>query len=259
MYYTIYRTTNLINGKFYVGMHQTNNLEDNYLGSGKLLRYAIMKYGINSFRKEILHVFDSREAMLTKEAEIVDEAFLQRDDTYNLVSGGKGGFDYINKSGIVKFKKPHTEETKKKLSAASLGKVHSAETRRKISEKSRLNNTAKFLAPSRKNPKSQSHKKAISEALKLRHKENPGDLIKARENMAKVRAMRKYGDNWKANLSKASKSAWAEGGSRYQERVVLDFVGIKNDLKSGLKPKDIRAIYKITKAQYDHAKKAGYI
>ncbi len=41
MYYVIYKTTNLVNGKFYIGKHQTNDLNDGYIGSGKILRLAI--------------------------------------------------------------------------------------------------------------------------------------------------------------------------------------------------------------------------
>lgn len=36
-YYTIYKTTNLINGKIYIGKHQTKDPYDSYLGSGKRL------------------------------------------------------------------------------------------------------------------------------------------------------------------------------------------------------------------------------
>lgn len=55
--YTVYRTTNLLNGMFYIGVHKTTNPNDSYLGSGKRLRYAIKKYGVEAFEKEILHVF----------------------------------------------------------------------------------------------------------------------------------------------------------------------------------------------------------
>lgn len=52
-YFFIYKTTNLINGKYYIGMHATNNLEDDYLGSGTYLRRSVKKHGKESFKKEI--------------------------------------------------------------------------------------------------------------------------------------------------------------------------------------------------------------
>jgi hypothetical protein len=45
MNYFIYKTTNLLNGKYYIGMHVTNQIDDGYLGSGKYLNNAIKKYG----------------------------------------------------------------------------------------------------------------------------------------------------------------------------------------------------------------------
>lgn len=123
MYYLIYKTTNNINGNIYIGMHETNNVEDGYIGSGKRLLSAISKYGRENFTREILFCFQNREEMLLKEAELVNEDFLKRDDVYNLTSGGKGGFFYINSSGISKFKgKKHTAETKAKISEYRKGK-----------------------------------------------------------------------------------------------------------------------------------------
>jgi len=95
-HYTIYETTNTVNGKIYVGQHITNNLNDKYLGSGKILNYAIQKYGEDKFEKKILHIFETKEEMDTKEAEIVDEDFVARDDTYNIKTGGVGNWWYIN-------------------------------------------------------------------------------------------------------------------------------------------------------------------
>lgn len=94
-HYIIYKTTNLVNGKIYIGKHETDNLDDGYLGSGKLLRRAIEKYGEHNFIREILFECSSREEMNAKEAELVNEEFLKRDDVYNLKQGGEGGFDYI--------------------------------------------------------------------------------------------------------------------------------------------------------------------
>ena len=73
MYYTIYKTTNLINGKIYIGKHQTSNLNDSYLGSGKGIKNAVKKYGRENFRKDILFVFESEKEMNAKEKELITE------------------------------------------------------------------------------------------------------------------------------------------------------------------------------------------
>lgn len=75
-------------------MHKTANLDDDYMGSGKRLKHAIKKYGIENFKKEILYVFDNEEDMKDKEKELV----VLNEMSYNLCEGGKGGFSYINKT-----------------------------------------------------------------------------------------------------------------------------------------------------------------
>lgn len=95
MFFTIYKITNKINGKYYIGKHQTENVNDNYMGSGKLIIRAIQKYGIDNFEKEILYVFDNENDMNLKEAELV----VISKDSYNLCNGGQGGFSYINRTG----------------------------------------------------------------------------------------------------------------------------------------------------------------
>ena len=89
-FHIIYKTTNLINGKIYVGLHSTNNLNDRYLGSGWVLKSAIKKYGRENFKKEVLLVLSSREEAREVEALVVDKEFIARSDTYNLQEGGMG-------------------------------------------------------------------------------------------------------------------------------------------------------------------------
>ena len=118
MFYTIYKTTNLINGKYYIGKHKTQNLDDMYLGSGKILTRAIKKYGIDNFTKEYLFIFDNEEDMNAKEKELVSEEFIKEDTNYNLKVGGEGGWDYINTkypNGTM-YGKSLKPETKKILS-----------------------------------------------------------------------------------------------------------------------------------------------
>jgi len=99
MYYTIYKTTHKVSGKFYIGMHRAKDLDDGYMGSGLHLRHAIEKYGLNEFSKEITHVFDNEKDMIAKEIELVNREFCLREDTYNIKNGGKGGWDHVNSSG----------------------------------------------------------------------------------------------------------------------------------------------------------------
>lgn len=97
-YHYIYRTTCLITGKFYVGMHSTDNLEDGYLGSGKILGYSRQKYGDENHVREILEMLPSREALKLREKEIVNEELLANPLNINLKYGGDGGWDH--KPGI---------------------------------------------------------------------------------------------------------------------------------------------------------------
>jgi len=96
LFYTIYKITNKINNKFYIGKHQTSNLDDGYMGSGKLIRRAINKHGIINFDKEILFVFDNEYEMNEKEKELV----VISEHSYNLCEGGKGGWGYINSNKL---------------------------------------------------------------------------------------------------------------------------------------------------------------
>lgn len=90
--FTVYKITCLVSGKEYTGKHQTRDLNDEYMGSGKLLKAAIKKYGIENFAKEILHVFESEDEMNAREAELVELG----EHSYNLCPGGQGGWGYVN-------------------------------------------------------------------------------------------------------------------------------------------------------------------
>lgn len=90
-YHFVYKTINLINGKWYIGKHSTYNLDDGYLGSSQHLKSAIKKYGRENFIREILAFCDSEQEAYEKEAELVTIEVVHNPMTYNKMPGGKGG------------------------------------------------------------------------------------------------------------------------------------------------------------------------
>jgi hypothetical protein len=95
----IYKTTNIMNGKYYIGAHSTNDVNDGYLGSGKLLRKSIEKYGKENFIREILFYCENIEELYNKESQIISE-HLDNNMCYNVKPGGKGGWYSVNNLGI---------------------------------------------------------------------------------------------------------------------------------------------------------------
>ena len=116
----VYKTTNLVNNKIYIGIHSTNDINDGYLGSGRAFLDAVAFYGKQSFVREVLYVFDTREAAAKKEAEIVTSDFVLSENTYNIIVGGSNKIlPKIRKKKIYPllprtvFKAPPTKLTEK--------------------------------------------------------------------------------------------------------------------------------------------------
>jgi hypothetical protein len=84
----LYEIKNNLNGKIYIGIHSTENISDGYMGSGTLITKAIQKYGRSNFTKTILKYCDSRELLIELEKKVVNQNFIDREDTYNLTIGG---------------------------------------------------------------------------------------------------------------------------------------------------------------------------
>lgn len=91
VYHYLYKITCLVTGNFYVGIHSTRNLDDGYLGSGKLIRLSVHKHGVDNHRKEILEFHPNRELLKEREREIVTEEFLSEPKCLNIQPGGGGG------------------------------------------------------------------------------------------------------------------------------------------------------------------------
>ncbi|AUR86047.1 nuclease associated modular domain 3 protein [Vibrio phage 1.081.O._10N.286.52.C2] len=179
MYYIVYKTTNKTNGKIYIGAHKTEDLEDGYIGSGKLLKRAINKYGVDSFECEILEQCDSSDEMYEREAVYVDREFVENSMTYNLKLGGEGGFDHLNRSGI-----PHTDESKAKISKTLSGRAVSDKIREKYADNYWVKRGEERYAAAvehgikiGKQDKTESQKQKISESLKRHYEEHSIDEV----------------------------------------------------------------------------------
>ena len=99
-YHYFYKITNKINGHFYYGVHNTNNINDGYMGSGKRLQYAYKKYGFENFTKTILRFFNTSKEAFEYEGKVVTEELVKDADCYNCLLGGV----FIDTSGFVSVK-----------------------------------------------------------------------------------------------------------------------------------------------------------
>lgn len=162
MYY-IYRITNNVNGKTYIGQHKYKELDDDYMGSGILLAQAKKKYRIENFEKEILYssIQYKETADDVEKFAITKERALGKAQ-YNIADGGHSGG---NKG------KHFSEEHKRKLSEAHKGKKlppRSEEYRQKMSEAMKGKHKGR-PSPNKGNHHSEETKQKISAASRGRH------------------------------------------------------------------------------------------
>lgn len=136
MYY-IYRITNKINGKTYIGQHKYKKLNDSYMGSGVYLAKAKKKYGIENFEKEILysHIQYKETADDVERFAIAKERAIGKAE-YNIADGGLGSAGFH-----------HTEEHKQKLSEAMKGNQYSKGKRMSDEQKRKISESLKGIVP----------------------------------------------------------------------------------------------------------------
>lgn len=158
----IYKTTNLINGKIYIGQ-QSYVKNKYYLGSGNIVKRAIKKYGKNNFKKEVIEYCKNQDELNDREIYWIN-AFdsTNKEIGYNITLGGGGALgvkasketkDKISKNHAdvsgnknPMFGKTHTKEVREILRKVNTGKNHSNITKKKMSNKKmgEFNNKSKL-------------------------------------------------------------------------------------------------------------------
>ena len=126
-FYGIYKITNLLNGKMYIGQHITSDIDDDYMGSGIIISAAIKKYGKQNFKREWLMFCEDKEELDYMERVFVDQTWLDRSDTYNLALGGISHRDFkkstkqmISEKTKEALKSP---EVRQRMGSASKGRT----------------------------------------------------------------------------------------------------------------------------------------
>lgn len=176
----IYITTNLINGKKYIGQHAYSEFNENYKGSGVYIQKAIKKHGKENFKVEILEWCYSQEELNEREVYWIDfYQAVESDNFYNLAKGGDG----CKKGSKL------SEETKQRLSEIHqgskhhmYGKHHTEESKRKISE-------------ARKGKPSKNKGKPFSEDHKLKLSQNHADFKREKNPLYKKVCLHKDNKN----------------------------------------------------------------
>ena len=191
----IYKITNLINGKIYIG--QTNSIKKSYMGSGLWLKYAKNKYGINNFKKEIIISGDFNQILLDDLERHYIRLYNSNNKKigYNLTPGGNG-LHFHSEESKKKMSTSHkgkklTEEAKQKLSIWAKNRIVSEETKEKLRNRkhseetklliSKLNSGRKFTEDQRKN---MSNAK-LGKTLSKEHKEKISNSLKGKQTWSK--------------------------------------------------------------------------
>lgn len=195
MYGYVYKTTNLINGKIYVGQKKSDKFVPTYFGSGALIKNALKKYGRDNFKVEVIETTSSRHDLDEKEKYWIEKLESRwQFGNYNIARGGlTSGYD------INDLPEWRQKEIKEKLSKAGKGRKHTLETRRKMS-KTRTGMKVKRVAPGNRLGAilTEEHKRKLSEAKKGRKlpEEQKRKMSESHKKLVKGKE-KEYGERFK--------------------------------------------------------------
>lgn len=129
----IYKITNLLNNKIYIGKHRYSKpeLDESYITSGLLINKAINKYGLENFHRELVCVSETLEDLNEKEKYYIKYFNSLSPSGYNLTNGGDGISEppewMIEINRQKHLGKKQSEETKSKRIEALKKVIHNEE------------------------------------------------------------------------------------------------------------------------------------
>ena len=228
MIHFVYETTNLINGKKYIGKHSTTNIDDGYLGSGKILLEDIKMYGRKNFGRKILIIVGSEEESYRYENKLITNHIIQSKKYYNLTVGGQG----FNSDDLKKqWKDPEFKKKMSKANSKSIKRTWENDEYRKIKTVQSKNQMEKqwknpeFVENMKKMWGSPEFKKKMSNQLKKQWK-NPEFVDMQSKRMSKMNK----GEN--------------NPNAKFTNENIID---IKKRLQRGEKGIDIAKIYNVNR------------
>lgn len=224
MFFFIYQTTNLINGKIYIGQHSTKKINDGYLGSGYRLKQAIKKYGRKNFKREILHFCQSHEELNDLERFIVDAKFVTDESNYNRAIGGDGGFSHhleskqkISDAGKANWAKKSNEERKEIGNRIS-------QSLAQIPEEEKIEIKARKSASHSKNwQNNQQRRQTQSKFLQTKMNEYWDNMSRDEYNLLIIKrkqAWQEVPDTVKADISAKKSAAWRSRSPEEIQRII---------------------------------------
>lgn len=253
MYYTVYKITNNINGKYYIGVHRTNNPNDSYYGSGTTITKAIKKHGKENFSKEILHIFENKAEAYLMESKLVDP---NDPNSYNEKEGGIGGWEYVNSLNLPN--PMHNEETRLKVIKELKGKKKTGnayeatlknaklgwEARKGMKDSpevlKRKSDSLKLyyennVSAHKGVKKTEEQKKAMSlgwtKEKRNKKSEQQKERIKNDPNVVKTNLGKSFTDEHKQKMSEASKKIWEDRKKVFTQCPYCDKIGIEHAMK----------------------------
>ena len=213
-HHIVYKTICTVTGRYYYGLHSTDNLNDGYLGSGKRLCRSVNKYGRDAHVRQILFEFASREEASNCEKQIITKEMLEDPNCLNCGPGGLGATD----------RPATTEETRAKLSEASKKYVRTEEWYDKIVASRRAGAGYGKSEEEREKIRKALTGKTLSEEHKKKISEGGTGQKRSKETCAKISEALKGKNKVKKPFSEAHKEAIRQArlGKKHSEQARIN-------------------------------------